>query len=174
MAANAASQRAETLALVELNQRSAALGLWDVGTFRPVMHNFKFTQKSTGQPKQGADFRCTFVSISDPTQYVSAHISMRSDNMTPLQQAMAKFKANLKFRISKVALESSVKQEYIHTPIKLKIDLAKTKAEALLQQKQSETVQPCPSMSIKDRKKLQQSQRFDVTALWTRCLRSGP
>ena len=43
--------------------------------------------------------------------------------------------------------------------------MAKTKAEALLQQKQGETVQPCPSMSIKDCKKLQQSQRFDVTAV---------
>ena len=34
-----------------------------------------------------------------------------------------------------------------------------------MQLKQGETVQPCPSMSIKDCKKLQQSQRFDVTAL---------
>ena len=64
-----------------------------------------------------------------------------------------------------MALESSAKQEYLHTPIKLKIDLAKTKAEGLMQQKQGETVQPCPSMSIKDCKKLQHTQRFDVTAL---------
>ena len=34
-AASAASQRAETQALAELNQRSAGLGLWDVGIFRP-------------------------------------------------------------------------------------------------------------------------------------------
>ena len=64
-----------------------------------------------------------------------------------------------------MAPENSVKQEYLHTPIKLKIDLAKTKAEAVMQIKQGETVQPCPSMSIKDCKNLQQSQRFDVTAL---------
>ena len=163
--ASAASQRAETQALAELNQRSAGLGLWDVGIFRPQLHEYTYTQKTTGQEKSGADFRCTLVSVRDPSQYVSAHISMRSGNMEPLQQAQAKFKADLKFRISKVALESSVKQEYLHTPIKLKINLAKTKAEALLQQKQGETVQACPSMSIKDCTKLQQSQRFDVTAL---------
>ena len=116
---SAASQRADTLALVELNQRSAGLGLWDVGIFRPAIHHFKWTPKATGREKTGADFRCTLVSVRDPSQYVNAHISMRSDNMKPLEQAEAKFKANLKFRISKVALESSAKQEYVHTPIKL-------------------------------------------------------
>ena len=163
--ASAASQRAETLALAELNQRSAGLGQWDVGIFRPHISEFTYTQKTTGQVKSGADFRCTLVSFSDPSQYVNAHMSKRSDNMTPLQQAQAKFKADHGFRISKVALDNYSKQEYLHTPIKLKIDLAKTKAEPLLQQKQAETVQPCPSMAIKDCKKLQQSQRFDVTAL---------
>ena len=82
-----------------------------------------------------------------------------------MEQAQAKFKANLKFRISKVALESSVKQEYIHTPVKLKIDLVKTRFDPLLQGQQGETMQPSPSMSIKDCKKLQHSQPFDVTAL---------
>ena len=90
---------------------------------------------------------------------------MRNDKMEPLQQAEGKFKANLKFRMSKVGLENSIKQEYLHTPIKQKIDLAKTKADPLLQQNQGEIVQPSPSMSIKDCKMLQQSQRFDVTAI---------
>ena len=146
--ASAASQCAETQALAELNQRSAGLGLWDVGIFRPHIHDYKWTPKNTSQAKSGADFRCTLVSVRDPSQYVNAHISMRSDKKAPLEQAQAKFKANLKFRISKVGLESSVKQEYLHTPIKLKIDLAKTKAEAQMQLKQGETVQPCPSMSL--------------------------
>ena len=163
--ASAADQRAETQALAELNQRSAGLGLWDVGVFHPIMHHYQWTTKASGRKKTGAEFRCTLVSVSDPSQYVSARITMRSDNMGPLEEAEAKFKADLKFRISKVALESSVKQEYLHTPIKLKIDLAKTKADGLLQKEQGETVQASPSMSIKDCKELQQSQRFDVTAL---------
>ena len=41
--ASAASQRADTQALVELNQRSAPLGVWDVGIFRPVMHRYTYT-----------------------------------------------------------------------------------------------------------------------------------
>ena len=162
---SAASQRAATLALPELNQRSAGLGLWDVGIFRPAIHEYKWVAKSTGAEKTGADFRCILVSISDPSQYVSARLSMRSNNMAPLKQAETKFQPDLKFRISKVVLDSSAKQEYLHTPIKLKIDLTKTKADPLLQDKQGERVQPVPSMSIKDCKMLQQSQRFDVMAL---------
>ena len=60
---SAASQRAETQALPELNQRSAVLGLWDVGIFRFHIYEFTYTQKTTGQKKSGADFRCTLVSI---------------------------------------------------------------------------------------------------------------
>ena len=162
---SAASQRADTQALAELNQRSAALGQWDVSIFRPGIHEWKYTTKSTSQPKTGKAFRCTLVSDLDPSQYVNAHVQMRSDNTTPLQEAEAKFKAGLKFRISKVALENSVKQEFLHTPLKQKIDLAKTKVAPLMQEKEGATVQPSPSMCIKDCTLLQQSQRFDVTAL---------
>ena len=95
-----------TQALAELNQRSAGLGQWDVGIFRPGIHEWKYTTKSTKQPKIGKAFRCTLVSVLDPSQYVSAHVQMRSDNATPLQEAEAKFKAGLKFRISKVALDN--------------------------------------------------------------------
>ena len=121
-AASAVSQRAETLALAELNQRSAGLGYWEVGISRRYIHDYKWTPKNTGQEKIGADFRCTLVSVRDPSQYVIAHISMRSGNKAPLQNALAKFKSDLKFRIRKVALDSSDKQQYFHTPIKFKID----------------------------------------------------
>ena len=93
--ASAVSQCAETQALAELNQRSAGLGLWDAGIFRPHIHDFKWTPKNTGQEKSGADFRCTLVSVRDPSQYVSAHINMRSDSMAPLQQADAFIQSRL-------------------------------------------------------------------------------
>ena len=160
-----ASQHSDTQALAELNQRSAVLGQWDVGIFRPAIHEWKYTIKSTRQPKTGKAFRCTLVSVLDPSQYVSAHVQMRYDNVTPLQEAEAKFKANLKFRISKVWFDSSAQHEYLHTPIKHRIELAKTKADALMQAKQGETVQPSPAMSIQDCKKLQRAHRFDVIAI---------
>ena len=124
-----------------------------------------FTTRSTSQQKTSKAFRCTLVSDFDPLQYVNAQLQMRSDNMKPLQEAEAKFKAGLKFRISNVGLDHSAKQEFLHTPLKQKIDLAKTKAAPLIQENDGATVQPCPSMCIKDCILLQQTQRFDVTAL---------
>ena len=90
---------------------------------------------------------------------------MRSATMAPLQQAEAKFKAGLKYRFSKVVLDSLPKQEYLHTPLKHRVDVAKTKTDPLMQVKQGETVQPSPAMNIKDCNKLQQTQRLDATAL---------
>ena len=101
----AAAQRADTQALAELNQRSAGLGRWGVSIYNPAKHEWKYTPKGAGQPKTGAAFRCILVSLRDHSQYVSAHLVMRSDNMAPLQQAEAKFKADLKFRISKARLQ---------------------------------------------------------------------
>ena len=141
------------------------MGLWNVGISRLGMHEWKYTTKATGQLKAGAAFRCTLASLLDPTQYVNAHIKMRSDNMALLQQAEAKFKAGLKFRISKVGFDGLAKQEFLHIPLEHKIDLARTKADPLMQTKEGETVQPTPAMSIQDCKMLQQAQRFDVTAL---------
>ena len=82
--------------------------------------------ETTGQPKTGAAFRCILVSLLDHSQYVSAHLLMRSDNMAPVQQAEAKFKAGLKFRISKVVFDGSPKQDFLHTPLKHRIGLART------------------------------------------------
>ena len=159
------SHHADTQTLTELNQRSASIGLWDVSVFRPTMHYWKYKQKSSGQERNGADFRCTLVSVHNPEQYVSAHITMRSDKMGPLQQAEAKFKANLKFRISKVGLDNSAKQEFMHTPVKHKVDLSRTKADPLMKLKEGEIIQPHPSMPLTECKQLQQNQRFDVTAI---------
>ena len=90
---------------------------------------------------------------------------MRYDNPRPLQEAETKFRAGLKFRLSKVALDNSTKQEFLHTPLKQKNDLAKTKVMPQMQDNDGATLQPSPSMCIKDCKLLQQSQRFDVTAI---------
>ena len=96
---------------------------------------------------------------------MNASIQMRFGKKAPLHEAETKFKADLRFRISKVVFDTSAKQEFLHTPLKMKIDLARTKSDPLMQVKQGETVQPCPAMSIRDCKSLQQTQRFDVTAI---------
>ena len=97
--------------LSQLNQRSALLGSWEVGVFNPNLHKYVYNAKQSGKPRQGADFRCILVSIDDRSQYIVGHLSMRFDNMKPLTDAESKVKPNLKFRLTKVQLDTSVKQE---------------------------------------------------------------
>ena len=51
---------------------------------------------------------------------------MRGTDMAPLDRAKAKFQANLQFRLSKVSLDTRAKQEYLHTPLKVVVDIGKT------------------------------------------------
>ena len=158
-------QSAATLSLRELNTRSARLGLWDIGVFHPELHTWTYQEKGTGKQKQGAAFRCILVAVDDPGLYISAQTTMRGTDMAPLDRAKAKFQADLQFRLSKVSLDTRAKQEYLHTPLKVVVDIGKTTVAPLLQGKQGESTQPCPQMTLRDCNALHQAQRFDLTCL---------
>ena len=140
-------------------------GVWDLGVFRPFIHTYKYTNKKNGSTMQGADFRCFMVDLNDPAMYVSAHVAMRGDNMTPLKNAEKKFFVGAKFRCSNVLLDTNAKQEFLHAPVKTRINLAGTKAVQLMATQKGEKIQPQPAMTITNCKELQSTCRFDVTAL---------
>ena len=74
------------LQLVELNKRSASLGVWDIGIYKPEIAEWTFVDKKTSQEKKGAAFRCLLVSLIDPTQYVKGEIGMKKQDMAPLKK----------------------------------------------------------------------------------------
>jgi len=159
------ANHAASMSLPELNKGSAGLGLWDVGVFHPCIRHYKYTAKHNGKETKGATFSCILVSLTNPSEYVVGNVAMRAGKMEPLTKAEKKFKKGLAFRISKVFLDTTAKQEYLHTPVKLIVDLNKTQAEPLRETYRPFFAHPTPNMSIKDCTTLQQSQRFDVTAL---------
>ena len=164
-APGSASGSAKTLLLAELHARSAPIGKWDVDVFRPSIQEYKWMDKKTGQEKTGAEFRCILISRDDHSQYVNAHWTMRQGKMEPLKTAQDKFQPNAAFRMSHVKLFGNAQQQYLHTPIKLKINLEHTTTEKISSVEACKEVQPTPGMTIIDCKKLQQTQRFDVTAI---------
>ena len=98
----AATQAIEPLHLSELNQRSANLGCWEVGVFNPCIEDFGWTDKNTGQQKQGTAYRCYLISCRNRSQYVVAQQSMRNGNRSALDRAYQLFTANTYFRMSNV------------------------------------------------------------------------
>ena len=155
------STTAAKLQLKELNQRSAKLGTWDVTVCFPRLETW--TVPKTGN--EGSAFRCLLVSHLDEGAYIAAEISMRGSNKAPLTKAMEKYVHGLSFRISNVKLLSHARQEYLHTPLKLVVELDKTQADPLLASAAINGIEPKPSMPLSSIKQLVQNQRFDITAL---------
>lgn len=156
-----ASTTAAKLQLKELNQRSAKLGTWDVTVCFPRLETW--TVPKTGN--EGSAFRCLLVSHLDEGAYIAAEIPMRGSNKAPLTKAMEKYVHGLSFRISNVKLLSHARQEYLHTPLKLVVELDKTQADPLLASAAINGIEPKPSMPLSSIKQLVQNQRFDITAL---------
>ncbi len=161
-AASTVQPRAGTQRLEELNVRSAPCGQWDVGIFWPRIEEWK--SPTTGG--QGAAFRCILVSAADPTSYLAAQMSTRNADMKPLKRAEGIYKDNLLFRVSKVSLLSDSKQYVLHRPLKLVVNSGKTKTDPLLASTCGvNNLQAQPRMTLSQVQELQQTQRFDVTAL---------
>ena len=157
----------DSLHLGELNSRSAKLGCWDIGCFKPRIDEWTWQDKTTHQTKHGAAFRCLLVSMRNPSEYATAQLSMRGNNKGPLEAALQRFDTNNAFRMSKVQFQSNTQQEYLHTPLKFVVQIQGSKFDPILKKNADEKAQPEPSMTLSEIKELTKHQRFDVTALVT-------
>ena len=152
--------------LKELNARSAPVQQYDVCVFHPRAHDYTYTDKKTKATKKSSVFRCLLVSKQNCEQYVVANVQ-RADR-TVIDKTAAKFKEHLCFRMSKTRIKGGTKQEYMHTPLKIVVDIEGTKFDPLLQTGDVTQLAPQPPMSVADCVGYKETQRFDVTALVAR------
>jgi len=161
------------LKLVELNQRSATIGEFDVAFYKPKIDCYEYQDRKAKKTKKGASFRTMLVCIQDPEQYLTAELAMRSDNLEPLTKALEKYKDGSVWRMTGTRLKSNAQQEYMHSSLKLVVDMnaANTKFASLtslaLTDVKHRSAQP--RMSVADCKALQSTQRFDIIALVLEC-----
>ena len=156
--------QSKPLQLAELNQRSAPFASFDIVIHHSRIEDYEYSTK-TGEKKNGASFRCLLVSKDNSDQYLVAECPMRGTNRAPIMQLLDKFKTGLIFRMTKTRLKGGIKQEYIHAPIKIVVDMAGTKFDPLLSSGDGQHLAPQPVMSIAQGKSLRTTQRFDITAL---------
>ena len=151
------------LPLAELNVRSAAFASWEVQVYNAKMR--KYTYVWEGKQRQGANFTCMLVSTADPTQYCLGEAKPnKGGDQTPLQQAAAKFKDDLTFTLSKVALFKDAKKQYINTSVEHVIDLRATNASPVLQTASLRHCQPAPPNDVAQAVHITTGQQFDITA----------
>ena len=132
-----ATPPSKPLSLAELNQRSARLAAFDIFIFHPRIEEWNYIDKSNNN-KKGLALRCFIVSVAQRTQYAAAELGMRGNNRKPIDDAHAKFKEGLHFRMSSTRIKGNVKQEFLHTTIELFIDLSGTKFDPILQKANSD------------------------------------
>ena len=154
------------LQVSELNQRSAPLGVWNVCSFHVREEEWTFKDKATRLDKKGAALKIILVNVRGPSQYATGQLNMVGGNKIPLTRAKDKFQGTGKcFQMSKVQFHAGMKPEYVHTSLKLTVNLGSTKFDPVMQQQDGETIQPEPAMTLSEIKELSSKQRFDVTAL---------
>ena len=108
------------------------------------------------------------MSTSNQQQYIRAELAKKGDDAKSLEKAYSKFTEFLRFRMANVSLKADAKQEFLHTPQKIFVNLAGTKFDPLMVAVASGDVAqptPYPPLTVANCKGFQKTQRFDVTAL---------
>ena len=150
-------------ALSMLNSASVKIGgVWDVAVCRPFEDKYKYVWQ--GKDREGCNFLCTLVSSDDPSQYCQAQFKKTAANANKYQEALRAFKDGSRFEMSNVALVQDAKLQYVSSPLKIVVDLSKTKMDACVGAPAS-AVQPAPTATVASSVNIATDQCFDVTAL---------
>ena len=151
------------LALSMLNTASVKIGgMWNVYVCRPFEDKYKYLWQF--KEREGCNFLCTLVSSEDPSQYCQTHFKKTTANATKYHEALRAYKDGSRFEMSNVGFAQVVKLEYVSSPLKIVVDLSKTKMDACIGASDS-AVQPAPTATVAGSVNLGTNQFFDVTAL---------
>ena len=151
------------LPLAELNPASVRIGgTWDIFVSRSFEDTYNYTWQ--GKPRQGSNFVCILVCAEDPRQYCQAQFKKTNQNVAKYAQAQKTFKNEMRFVMSKVGFVDDAKAAYVSTPLKIVVDLSRTKMDPFLGASNS-AVQPAPTATVASSIDLGTNQFFDVTAL---------
>ena len=126
----------------ELNGRTAPLGTFGVSVYRSKIDTYKY--KRNNVEKEGQTFRCILVSTSNQQQYIRAELAKKGDDAKPLEKTYINFKEYLRLRMANVSLRADVKQEYLHTPQKILVNLFGTKFDPLMAVSSGDVAQLTP------------------------------
>ena len=151
------------LPLALLNKSSAKTGAtWEVYICRPMEDKYEY--QWSGSKRSGTNLIYTLVSATDPTQYCQAQFKKTSGNTTAYQKAVISSKHGARFIMSNVVFVEDAKVAYISCPLKIVLDMSKTKIDPVAEASDS-AVQPAPIATVAGSVNLATNQFFDLTVL---------
>ena len=123
-----------------------------------------YTYQYQGAQRSGTNCLVVLVDVQDPTQYCQAQFKKNTKNVSQFDQAVNKFKDGRRFVMGKVGFADDAKPAYVSCPLKLVVDLSKTRMDTVIGAEDT-AVQPTPTLTIASSSSLGKNQFFDVTAL---------
>ena len=152
--------------LHELNAKSAGIGTWVlmVHGMRHIEYEYVWQSK----PKKGQKLECLLVAADG--SYCQGVVKARArsgggaDLAAELKQMKEKFQNGTMWGMTKVTIADE-KSSFIGSPLKICIDVRKTKRGAILQGSAPMPLAPAPEEGIDSILALEHTQRVDLTAL---------
>ena len=114
--------------------------------------------------RQGTNFICCLVSPENQNWYCQAQFKKTAGNATKYEQALKMFTKGARFVMSKVVFADDAKAAYVSCPLKMVVDLSKSKLDSCVDGSDS-AVQPAPTTTVAGSDGLRSNQFFDITVL---------
>ena len=134
--------------LGNLTKSSAKTTDFLVRVFNPQSIQYSFKSRKDGKTVDKVRFSCILIGV-DASHYCEASVKTSADDV---KAALEKFKAGTVWRLSNVCFDGHSSEEYLHTSVRVVVDLKRTRCAPVLQgteEEKSVAVAPSPQIRLR-------------------------
>lgn len=157
--ASAAQPAAQSLKML-LSKQSAKICQFEVIVFKPWTDSYTYAWE--GKHKETTAWRCTLVSVADPTLYCVGEFKLTARNKAAYDKNETTNKHGTTLIMSNVAFVDNARTQYMGCSVRVTVNLALTKLTGVFAA--TSAVQPVPKTTVAQTPQVQQNQNFDLTA----------
>ena len=150
--------------LGNLTRASAKTSDFLVRVFNPQSIQYSFKSKKDGRAMERVRFSCILVGV-DASHYCEACVKTSAEDV---KAALEKFKTGTAWRLSAVCFDAHCQEEFLHTSVRVVVDLKRTRCAPVLQGTEEEKllpVAPSPQITISQVAAIRSKRCFDVIAV---------
>ena len=150
--------------LGSLTKSSAKAQDFLVRVYKPRKVTWSYKSRQNGQMLEKTRFECTLLGEN------AEHYCEGILKGTPaeVEAALQKFLPHTAWKLSKVGLDSQQQEAFVHTPVRVVVDLKRTRCTPVLQASQQETSLasgPAPQTTVAQMMSIKSRRCFDVMAV---------
>ena len=163
-AAVATTPEQPTSPLGSLTKSSAKAQDFLVRVYKPRKITYSYTSKRNGQKVEAARFTC--ILLGDNSEHYCEGIL--KGTVADVDAALKKFLPLTAWKLSAVGLDNQQQDAFVHTSVRVVVDLKRTRCTPVLKSSQEETSlasAPAPQTTVADMMNIKSRRSFDVMAV---------